>query len=378
MAADAHVSVAVVGVGADPAKVRAQLAGLGRFELVEGAADVSVLVCAAGAPDLESLAATHDELAGAGIVAAPKPSAELVRFALDRGLEDVLALPVTPEALLFAVERAARSTRRSEGHEPGRVVTVFSPKGGTGKSVVSTNLSAAIASHTSKRALLVDLDLQFGDAAIMLGLAPENTVRELIDTPATLDAEKLAVYTERHESGVDVLSAPMRPEEAELIGEDSIVPVLELARATHDVVVVDTAPFFYGPMLATLDHTDDLLLVCTPDIPTLKNVRLTLNTLSLLSFPETRIRVVLNKASSRVGMGEAEVEAALDRRVDVTLPLDPAVGLAVNQGSPAVLSEPGAPFSKALLELARAVAGGEWTAPKRRRPAGRILTFGRS
>ncbi len=188
-----------------------------------------------------------------------------------------------------------------------------------------------------KRTLLVDLDLQFGDAAIMLGVSPNSTVRELIGTPTELDAEKLSVYTERHSSGVSVLPAPMNPEEAELVREDAIRSLLTVARSAYDIVVVDTAPFFYGPMLATLDQTDQLLLLCNPDVPTLKNVRLTLKTLELLSFGQDRLRIVLNRANPAV-MDRGDVEAALDRKVDFVLPLDPAVPQAVNQATPAVLA----------------------------------------
>ncbi len=271
--------------------------------------------------------------------------------------------------------RRPRPPARLDLGGDGRVVTVFSPKGGSGKSVVSTNLAVAAATHAGKKTLLIDLDLQFGDAAIMLGLAPDNTVRELLGTPTALDGEKLGVYTERHGSGVDVLPAPMNPEDAELVGEEAIRSLLQVARETYDFVVVDTAPFFYGPMLATLDQTDQLLLLCNPDVPTLKNVRLTLKTLELLSFPEDRLRIVLNRASANL-MDRGDVEAALDRKVDWVLPLDPSVPLAVNGAMPAVLAQPDAPFGIAMLELTRSTAGGTWVAKQHR--AARLFSFGRS
>ena len=132
----------------------------------------------------------------------------------------------------------------------------------------------------------------------------------------------------------------MSPEDAELVGEEAIRTLLQVARESYDLVVVDTAPFFYGPMLATLDQTDQLLLLCNPDVPTLKNVRLTLKTLELLSFPEDRLRIVLNRASANL-MDRGDVEAALDRKVDWVLPLDPSVPLAVNGAKPAVLARAG-------------------------------------
>jgi pilus assembly protein CpaE len=210
----------------------------------------------------------------------------------------------------------------------------------------------------------------------MLGLAPESTVRELLGTPTALDGEKLGVYVERHSSGLDVLPAPMSPEDAELVGEEAVRTLLRVARSAYDLVVVDTAPFFYGPMLATLDQTDELLLLCNPDVPTLKNVRLTLKTLELLAFPEDRLRIVLNRASSTL-MERGDVEAALERKVDWVLPLDPAVPQAVNGATAAVLGRADAPFAAAMLELAHAAAGGDWAARPAHRGA-RIFSFGRS
>jgi pilus assembly protein CpaE len=175
-----------------------------------------------------------------------------------------------------------------------------------------------------------------------------------------------------------VLPAPLNPEEAELVGEEAIRSLLTVARSVYDLVVVDTAPFFYGPMLATLDQTDRLLLLCNPDVPTLKNVRLTLKTLDLLSFGEDKLSIVLNRANPAV-MDRGDVEAALDRKVDFVLPLDAGVPQAVNQATPAVLASYDSPFSGAMLELARTVVGGEqWPTARQAPRAARILSFGRN
>jgi pilus assembly protein CpaE len=383
--ADDSLKVAVVG-GPSAAALEAELGGIDTFELMPAGArsadcraDVIVLVHDPAMKPRAQLAAVREHTSAPVVFAAERPTTELVRWALDAGIADVLSLPITRESAIFAIEKAVHAARRSdEASGSGRVITVFSPKGGSGKSVVATNLAVAASAHGRKRTLLVDLDLQFGDAAIMLGLSPNSTVRELIGTPTELDAEKLNVYTERHSSGVSVLPAPMNPEEAELVGEDSIRSLLTVARSAYDLVVVDTAPFFYGPMLATLDQTDQLLLLCNPDVPTLKNVRLTLKTLELLSFGDDRLRIVLNRANPAV-MDRGDVESALDRKVDFVLPLDPAVPQAVNQASPAVLAGAESQFSTAMLELARSVVGGDrWPVARQAPRAARILSFGRN
>jgi pilus assembly protein CpaE len=384
MGIDRRLRVALAGDGEAAWTLRRELSALDAFELVELAGlapseplEVAVLVHDGPGEPREELAQLREHTGAPVVLATTAPSNGIVRWALDAGIADVLSLPAPRENVLFVVEKAAQTARQLEaGSGGGRIVTVFSPKGGSGKSVVSTNLSVAAATHADRKTLLIDLDLQFGDAAIMLGLAPDNTVRELLGTPTALDGEKLGVYTERHASGVDVLPAPMNPEDAELVGEEAIRALLKVARETYDLVVVDTAPFFYGPMLATLDHTDELLLLCNPDVPTLKNVRLTLKTLELLSFPQDRLTIVLNRASANL-MDRGDVESALNRKVDWVLPLDPSVPQAVNGATPAVLARPDAPFGVAMLELARATAGGDW-ATKQNNRATRLFSFGRN
>jgi pilus assembly protein CpaE len=259
-------------------------------------------------------------------------------------------------------------------------VTVFSPKGGTGKTVTATNVAASLAKQHGKRALLLDLDLQFGDAAIMLGLEPEKTIHDLVTAPGELDSEKLAGYITAHTSGLDILPAPLRPEDAELVTEAKLARLLEVARESYDVIVVDTSPFFHGPMLATLDRTDELLLLCALDVPTLKNVRLSLQTLELLSFPTERIKIVLRRTMTKVGMSPKEVEGALERKLAFELPADGAVALAVNRGNPLVLADPKTEFSRAIAAMAKtlipsAKAGAAKPQDEQRK---RRLAFGRS
>jgi pilus assembly protein CpaE len=263
------------------------------------------------------------------------------------------------ENIVFAIRKACQAEKRSASSSShmGKVTTVFSPKGGIGKTCVSTNLAATFAKYHKNRVLLLDLDLQFGDAAIMLGIEPEKTIYDLVVAPGELDTEKLAGYTTSHPCGLDVLPAPIRPEDAELVTEGKLARLLEVARASYDTIIVDTSPFFHGPMLATLDRTDILLLLCGLDIPTIKNVRLGLQTLELLSYPSERIRVILNRANTNVGLKRSEVEETLHTKVHVELPSDRAVPMAVNRGKPVALADPGADFSKAMRDLADKIAG---------------------
>jgi pilus assembly protein CpaE len=349
-ALDRHVDVELVGAAEEVRDAAGALTG-GHLAVVLHATR------ATSYPSSE-IAAIREHTRAPIILLASGEASALLEDALDGDVSDVLLLPQMTENVVFAVRKASHSGRRAQGHSGrrGRVVTVFSPKGGTGKTVTATNVAAALAKLEGKRTLLLDLDLQFGDAAIMFGIEPEKTIYDLVVAPGELDTEKLAGYTTHHACGVEILPAPLRPEDAELVTETKLAQLLDVARESFDVIVVDTSPFFHGPMLATLDRTDELLLICGLDIPTLKNIRLSLSTLDLLSFPIERIRVCLNRANSKVGMKPAEVEAALDAKVKFQIPSDRIVPLAVNRGTPAVLAEPKSEFSRAIAEMARALA----------------------
>jgi pilus assembly protein CpaE len=305
----------------------------------------------------DELAAIREHSRAPVLIVASSGSSGLLEQALEADVADVLLLPQLVENVVFAIRKATHTTRRHHGDSGssrhGKIVTVFSPKGGTGKTVTATNLAAACAKFEGRKTLLLDLDLQFGDAAIMLGIEPDKTIYDLVVAPGELDTEKLAGYTTKHSSGLEVLPAPLRPEDAELVTEAKLGRLLEVARDSFDVIVVDTSPFFHGPMLATLDRTDELLLLCSLDVPTLKNLRLALQTLDLLSFPKQRVRIVLNRSNSKVGMKPNEVEGALGMKVRFEVPSDRAVPIAVNRGNPVVIAEESADVSKAIKAMAK-------------------------
>jgi pilus assembly protein CpaE len=303
------------------------------------------------------IAAIREQTRAPIIVVASGAGTGILDEALDADVSDVLLLPQLVENVVFTVKKASHAKRAVQTvtrAKLGRVITVFSPKGGTGKTVTASNLGAGLAKQ-GRKTLLLDLDLQFGDAAIVMGIEPEKTIYDLVVAPGELDVEKLAGYTTKHPCGLDILPAPLRPEDAELVTESKITRLIEVAREQYEVIVVDTSPFFHGPMLATLDRTDELLVICGLDVPTLKNVRLAMQTLELLSFPTSRIRFVLNRANTKVGLSKREVESALKVEITVEIPSDRGVPISVNQGNPAVLADPGCDFSKAMTALCRSL-----------------------
>jgi len=359
----AHPELDFVGWSENVAEASAALAG-GHLQVVVHATRSATFPA-------DEVAAIREHTRSPIVILASGESSALLEEALDaEGVADVLLLPQLTDNVVFALRKAGHAGRRlvAEGAHArqGRIITVFSPKGGTGKTVTATNLAASFAKHEGRRTLLLDLDLQFGDAAIMLGLEPDKTIYDLVVAPGELDSEKLAGYITKHTCGLDILPAPLRPEDAELVTESKLARLLEVARESYDVIVVDTSPFFHGPMLATLDRTDELLMVCGLDVPTLKNVRLSLQTLDLLSFPATRIRFLLNRANSKVGMKKSEVEGALDVKINFEVPSDRAVPLGVNRGAPPAIADTGCDFARAIRQVAKALLVQEQPKKKRK------------
>ena len=284
--------------------------------------------------------------------------------AMRLGVDQVVCLPASSEALGMAVAAArAQRNRRSLLAQPAaparasrdaHVFTVFSTKGGSGKTVIATNLAVNFARHGS-RTLLVDLDLHSGDDALVLGLSPRWTVLDLVQSPGDLDAEKLAGFVTKHSSGVDLLPAPTRPDEEELVAVDRLEPLLEVARSSYDVVIIDTSSQFSPATLLAIDNTDTLVLVGASDVPTIKSLKIALETLELLEVDLHDVRIVMNRSGAKVGLDDRDVERTLRREITYTLPSDKAIPISVNRGQPVVLDNPRSRVARSLVEMARSL-----------------------
>jgi pilus assembly protein CpaE len=373
----------VIGACSGLSEALARLSASGRIEILGSSAEIDAAAASLGGlhADLvlyaleqsvfpaDGLARLREHTNAPVILVASGDCSGIVDRALEAGVVDVVELP--GENLAFAIRKACSRSQLQQPGTRGRVLTVFCPKGGVGKTTASVNLAAVLAKQHGKRTLLLDLDLQFGDTAFMLGLDLRETIYDLMLAPGELDADKLAGYTTRHASGVEVLPAPVQPEEADLVTENKLSRLVDVARASYDFVVVDTAPFFHGPLLPVLDRTDQLLLLCGIDVPTIKNVRLALDTLEQLHFAKERLGLLLNRPNSKAGINRHEVERALESKVRFELPADPAVLQWVNQGTPIVLGDPKANYSQAIRQLATTLAGRPSNGNK---PKSRFLT----
>jgi MinD-like ATPase involved in chromosome partitioning or flagellar assembly len=318
-------------------------------------ADVVLHVTGANAPIANEVAALQKQTDAPIVLGLVGQREGLVNEALESSLADILILPQPPDVISFALHKAARS-RASGQARACRVIMVSSTKGGTGKTSLAVNLAVEL-SGRPLRTLLVDLDVQFGDVGIVLGLdRPEKTLFDLAAGGVLdLDVEKLRGFIIRRTSTLHVMAAPLRPEEGEKIEAPQVATILQMARSHYDVIVVDTAPIFDGPMLAALDRSDQLLLVSTPDVPAMKNVRLALQTLDQLGFPVDRISIVANRAGMVGGTSIAEIGDTLGRPVQYQLPEDSGVPASINSGTPIVVLNPRSRFSRGVHEIAQSI-----------------------
>jgi pilus assembly protein CpaE len=285
-----------------------------------------------------------------------------VRHAFEAGAADLIMLPdrlparpqAAAELLMFAVEKAvARGAGAIAGGNTAlaSLICVLGPKGGIGKTLTSVNLGVALATE-GKKVAIVDLDLQFGDVGLSLGLNPQRTIYDLVKSGGSLDAEKVEAYLTRHASGAQVLMAPVRPDQASAVTIEFLRDVYVLLRATHDFVVVDTPPGFSPEVIASIDSSTHVAMVGMLDALSLKNSKLGLQTLSLMGYESDRIRVVLNRADTNVGVTAEDVTTVLGRAPDVMVPSHRDVVRSINEGVPVVLSRPKSEMARAFKALA--------------------------
>jgi pilus assembly protein CpaE len=305
---------------------------------------------------------------------------QVLAEALRAGVREVVG-PDDLGAVVTAARRSLELSRRRRlaeraagpGEGPGgRVVTVFSAKGGCGKTTVATNLAAVLAADGSTRVCLVDLDLEFGDVAITVQVVPERTLVDLVPMAGTMDEHGVRSVLTPVLSGVDAVLAPTTPGQACQVDPTVVGELIRVLRSMYDVVLLDTPPAMNEHVLAAFDLSDTLLLLATLDVPALKNLKVSLDTLDLLGYPRESRLVVLNRADARVGLDLADVEETIGAAVSVQVPSSGDVPAATNRGRLLVREQPGHAVSRALVDLGgRLAAAGAVPAVTGRPPARR-------
>ncbi|MET0628969.1 MAG: AAA family ATPase [Acidimicrobiia bacterium] len=298
------------------------------------------------------------------VVIVAEPSTDLLQSALHAGARDVIAPDAPTPVLKAAIERAfeAANARRVafEADEAAldapRVIATLCPKGGAGKTTVSSNLALGLAHVAPGEVVIVDLDLQFGDVASALGIKPEGTFSEAVKNLAKLDATRLKANLTHHDSGLFVLCAPATPTEVDDLTVEHVQKVLQLLTEAFRYVVVDTASGLDEYTLAALEYATDLIVLSATDIPSIRSTQKEIDALRVLGRPEQRWHFVLNRADAKTGLTIGAIETAVGVSVDVAIPSSRAVPLSLNHGTPVIENDPRAPVSLAMAQLVRRIA----------------------
>jgi pilus assembly protein CpaE len=302
------------------------------------------------------------------IIVLSGPSANgFVKHAFESGADDLVMSSPNEEThavagqLRFAVEKAM--ARRTGGTAAGAsalasLICVLGPKGGIGKTLTSANLGVGLA-LAGRRVVIVDLDLQFGDVGLSLGLVPTRTVFDLVKSGGSLDSDKIESFLTPHSSGARVLMAPVRPDQASAVTIDFLRELYPLLRADNDFVIVDTPPGFSPEVIATIDSSTHICMVGMLDSLSLKNTKLGLETLELMGYKRDSIRMVLNRADTNVGVTQEDVSAIIGRSPDVLVPSNKDVVRSVNEGAPIVQSRPRTEVAHSFRALADLYLGAD-------------------
>ncbi len=298
------------------------------------------------------------------ILLVKKATADHLRKAIKLNIHDVLEFPFKFEDFNDSVERAVNTFSELAIEKLGvkkdeedyfkknaKKIVVFGTKGGSGKSFIATNLAIDLLENKNNKVILFDLNYQVGDIAIMLDLYPRNTIYDIVSVFDQLDEEMLNDFLTTHNSGIKVLPAPIDPTQNESISAEMTKKIVDMLSKISDYVVIDTPSGFSDNILALLDEIDYICMVASMDVPSIKNLKITLQVLEQLKFPKEKISIILNRADSKVGITLDEIEDTLKRKIDIAIPSNKIVPLTVNKGIPVILEAPRSGVGRSIKKL---------------------------
>ena len=336
-------------------------------------------------PDMDGIAATEKLSAqvptASVVMMSVQGEADYLRRSMLAGAREFLVKPFSSDELTASIRQVYTRERdkqsrmstmpalngasggsapaADDGGHDGQVVAIFSPKGGVGRTTVAVNIAVAAATDLGKSVCLMDGSFQFGDVGVLLNLNPKNkSIADLVPELEAGELESIDTFVINHSAGIRVLLAPPSPEMAELITPSGVRKVLDALRRTHDLVIVDCTSWFNETTLAILDAADVILTMLSLEITSIKNMRLFLEVADQLGYEPNKIKLVLNRADSSLGIRVTDVESSIGRKVDHTIVSDGrSVVYALNRGVPFFLSNREAQVSQDILRLAQSVAG---------------------
>lgn len=298
------------------------------------------------------------------ICASRDASPDIILRSMRAGAREFLRLPVRPEEFATVYERVAEfcAVQPEAPKKRGRVLSVFSSKGGTGTTFIATNVAAALRQPT----VLLDLNLQAGDLGLFLGVEPKFSVADLVENLHRADDQLLRSYLTPHTQNLSLLAAPREADSADDIEAEHVFKVLEILRERHDYVVVDPQHTFDSITLAALDQSDEILLVLTLDIPAIRSTQRALQIFDRLGYPRHKLHVVVNRFSKQIDLDLRQVERFLGERVAGYVQSDYKTAVnSINLGQPLVDSEPQSKIATELRDIAARFSASAPAAPAR-------------
>lgn len=299
---------------------------------------------------------TNEAVPTALICAARDASPELILRSMRAGAREFLRLPVIKEEFQTVIARTAEfcSTRVETPKKKGRMIAVFSSKGGCGTTFIATNLAAA----TNQPTVLVDLNLQAGDLPLFLGVEAKYSIADLVENRVRMDDSLLTSYITPYSSNLQLLAAPREADSADDIEPEHVFEALERLRERYDYVVLDPQHTFDAITLAALDQADDILLVLTLDIPAIRSAQRALEIFDRLGYPRRKVRIIVNRWSKQIDLDLRHVEKFLGEPVVGFVPSDyqPVVN-SINLGQPLVLSDSASRIAVEIKRIAATLLG---------------------
>lgn len=322
-------------------------------------------------PEMDGIKAaktiTEEGLEGAIIMMSIQEEREYLKKAMSAGARDYVVKPFRVNELIDTIKRIFQvdQAKKKKIASPitaskiqSKVISVFSTKGGVGKTTIATNLAVAIATTTNKKVALLDFDLQFGDVAISLNLYVKNTITELIKDMSNVEHENdmIEEYMLAHYSGVRVLAAPIKPENAEYVNAEHIKKIIDILKGRFEYIIIDTAQGFDDTVITALDESNTILYISTLDLPSIKNTKNGLEVMKTLNYSNEKVRVVVNKSNESFGIKHLDFKAALNVELFAIIPDDLAsVAISVNNGHPLVSHRRSSAVSKRIFKLAQTI-----------------------